>query len=81
MQLPPEVWNEIDDYLQGKSCIRNLRVVNDTMERGVKLFKDYNTLLTKDEEEKQYILHVVEKNRKIVSTETSKKELTNLVLD
>lgn len=79
LQLPAETWGDNDDYLQGKSCIRNLRVVNDTAERGVKLFEDYNTILTKNEEEKQFILQVVEHNRKIVSTETSKKALTNLI--
>ena len=41
-----------------------MRVVNDTAERGVKLFEEYNSLLTNDEEEKQFILQVVEANRK-----------------
>ncbi|KAJ8978213.1 hypothetical protein NQ317_002033 [Molorchus minor] len=50
LQLPPD---------QGK---RNLRMVNDTEERGVKLFEDYNTMLTKNE--KQCLLHVGEQNRK-----------------
>lgn len=80
LQIPPETWGGNGDYLQGKSYIRNLRVVNDTAERGVKLIEDYNSILTKNEEEKQFLLHVVEYNRKIVSTETSKKELANLVL-
>lgn len=80
LQLPPETWGENNDYVQGKTCIKNLRVVNDTAERGVKLFEDYNNILSKNEEEKQFILHVVEQNRKIISTETSKKDLTNIVL-
>ena len=80
LELPTDTWNDNDDYLQGKNCVKKLRVVNDTAERGVKLFEDYNTILTKNEDEKQFLLHVVEENRKIVSTETSKKELTNIVL-
>ncbi|GBP30652.1 hypothetical protein EVAR_76197_1 [Eumeta japonica] len=79
LELPTDTWNDNDDYLQGKNCLKKLRVVNDTAERGVKLFEDYNTILTKNEDEKQFLLHVVEENRKIVSTETSKKELTNIV--
>lgn len=81
LQLPPETWSDNVDYLHGKSCVKNLRVVNDTAERGVKLFEDYNTILTKNEEEKQFLLHIVEQNRKIISTETSKKELTNIVFN
>ncbi|GBP87160.1 hypothetical protein EVAR_62629_1 [Eumeta japonica] len=80
LELPTDTWNDNDDYLQGKNCVKKLRVVNDTAERGVKLFEDYNTILTKNEDKKQFLLHVVEENRKIVSTETSKKELTNIVL-
>ena len=36
-----------------------------TAERGVKLFEEYNSLLTNDEEEKQFILQVVEANRNL----------------
>lgn len=78
MEFP--AWDDNVDYLQGKSCIRNLRVVNDTAERGAKLFKDYNTILTNNEEKKQFLLHVVEQNSKLISTETSKTMLINLVL-
>jgi len=47
-------------------------VVNDTAERAVKLFEEFNTLLTNDEEEKQFLLQVVEANRKVVTTEATK---------
>ena len=50
-----------------------MRIVNDTAECGVKLFEKYNSLLTNDEEEKQFILQVVEANRKAVPTEITKK--------
>ncbi|GBP55007.1 hypothetical protein EVAR_34482_1 [Eumeta japonica] len=63
LELPTDTWNDNDDYLQGKNCVKKLRVVNDTAERGVKLFEDYNTILTKNEDEKQFLLHVVEENR------------------
>jgi len=45
--------------------IRTLRIVDDTAERGVKLVEEYNSLLTNDEEEKQFILQVVEANRNL----------------
>ena len=40
-------------------------VVNDNAERGVALIKSFNTHLTKNEEQLQYILQIVEKHREI----------------
>ncbi|KAK0055102.1 hypothetical protein Bpfe_015393 [Biomphalaria pfeifferi] len=73
--LPPEQWNDNTDYQKGKQRINDLRVVNDTAERGVKLFEDYNRLLTKNEKEKQFILQVVEANRKVIPAQTTKKSV------
>lgn len=47
----------------------------------VKVFADYNTTLTKDEDEKQFFYHVAEQNRKIVSTDTTKKSLLDVVIN
>ena len=58
-----------------------MRVVNDTAERGVKLFEEYNSLLTNDEEEKQFLLQVVEANRKAVPTEITKKSAIVAMLE
>ncbi|CAH0552813.1 unnamed protein product [Brassicogethes aeneus] len=60
-----------DDYLS--LCVVKLRVVNDIAERGVKLFEEHNQLITKNEDEKQDLLQIVEANRKSVPTETTKK--------
>ena len=65
-------WNDIEAYQKGKYRIKKLRVVNDTAVRAVKLFEEFNTLLTNDEEEKQFLLQVVEANRKVVTTEATK---------
>ena len=48
-------------------------VVNDTAERTVILFEDFNQLLTNDEEKKQLLLQVVEAHCKTVPTQTTKK--------
>jgi hypothetical protein len=72
LSSPPSQWDEIEAYQVGMSQMQKLRVVNDTAERGVKLFKEFNTLLTKDEQEKQFLLQVVEANRKTVPTEATK---------
>ena len=51
-------------YLEAESVVKELRVVNDTAERGVALMQEYNSLLTKDEEQTQFIMQVVKENRK-----------------
>ena len=53
--------------------MKKFRVVNDTAERGAKLFDDFNKLITNNEEEKQFLLQVVEANRKTVPTQTTQK--------
>ena len=53
--------------------VSQLRVVNDTAERGMKLFEEFNQLITNNEEEKQLNLQVVEVKRKTVPTQTTKK--------
>ena len=71
--LPPSEWQSTAEYRLGCERSSSLRVVNDTAERGVKLFEEYNHAITKDEEEKQFLLQVVEANRKDVPTEVTKK--------
>ena len=56
-----------------------LRVVNVTAERGVKLFEEFNRIITNDEEEKQYLLRVMEANRKAVPIQTTKKSAIKAV--
>lgn len=73
LNTDPNEWNINQHYIGGKQIVRNLKVVNDIAERGVKLFEDFNKLLTNDEEEKQLLLQVVEANRKWVPTNTTKR--------
>ncbi|KAJ8682405.1 hypothetical protein QAD02_018197 [Eretmocerus hayati] len=53
-----ESWDSNPDYLDGFDVVRNLRVVNDTAERAVKLTQEYINR-TKDEELKQALLLTV----------------------
>ena len=45
-------------------CDPNLPVANDTAERGVSLIQSFILRFTKDEEQRQYLLQVVEQHRK-----------------
>ncbi|KAE9528104.1 hypothetical protein AGLY_012526 [Aphis glycines] len=60
----PEEWENMPDYQLGLSVVRCMQVVNDFAERGVALIQNYNSILTKDENQKQFLLQVVESHRK-----------------
>jgi len=47
-----------------EDIVRELRVVNDTAERGVALMQEFNALLTKDEEQTQFAIQVIKEHRK-----------------
>lgn len=63
LQRHPSTWETDDNYNEARKFLQNLLVVNDTAERGVRFMKDYNRVLTNDEEEKQLILQIVEAYR------------------
>lgn len=73
----PNEWSSNEHYVRGEKIIKNLKVVNDIAERGVKLFEEFNKLLTNDEDEKQLLLQVVEANRKWVPTKTTKQAVVD----
>ncbi|GBM80579.1 hypothetical protein AVEN_126481-1 [Araneus ventricosus] len=50
LNISPDLWDRDDSYLKSQEIFQNLRVVDDTAERGVKLVQDFNGLLTVDEE-------------------------------
>lgn len=65
LNTDPDVWCENSHYLKAKKIVNSFKVVNDTAERGVKLIQDFNSCLTKDEEQRQFLLQVVSECRKI----------------
>lgn len=74
--LPPEYWSTNADYIAGKQIVLNLKVINDTAERGIKLFDEYNKVLTNNEEEKQLVLQIIEANRKSLTKDATKAAIT-----
>ena len=66
LKTPPVEWNKSEEYQEALNFLQNLKVVNDTAERGIKLISDYATSITNDEEEKQFLLQIVENHRKQV---------------
>lgn len=59
----PSKWNDLEDYKRVKKFVNSMQVVNDNVERSVSLIKEYNAHLTKNKEQLQYLLQVVESHR------------------
>lgn len=74
----PADWSENLSFQNALQMVSKLKTVNDTAERGIKLIEDYNSILTTNEEQKQFVLKVVSDYRKIFpdcKKETLKKKL------
>ena len=59
----PLVWNVDESYMYANDIVSSLRVTNDLAERGVALMHTFNEGLVRTEEEKQFVLQVVEQHR------------------
>lgn len=59
LETDPNTWELCNSYKAGAAFCHSLRVVNDVAERAVKLMTEYNDILTNDEQDKQFLLHVV----------------------
>ena len=64
LEQHPSMWDKNEDFQKGLEIVNTFRVTNDTAERGVKLMEEYNMVLTKNEDQKQYVLQVVEDYRR-----------------
>lgn len=59
----PSVWESLTEYREARSKILHLRVINDCAERGVALIQAFCGRITKDEDQLQYLLRVVQNQR------------------
>lgn len=57
LKRDPSEWSEFKEYTDAVEFVTKMSVVNDIAERNVKLFEEYNTDSTKDEEQKQFLMH------------------------
>lgn len=64
----PTEWPDDSTYLQFHEKAAKMKVANDCAERGISLIQQYNQTLTKDENQKQYFLRLVELHRKAYPT-------------
>jgi hypothetical protein len=76
LEKPVQEWKS-DDYVNAKNIVDNIRVVNDSAERGVKLVNDC-IKSAKKEDRFQQILQVVENSRHCLPDQRKRKmEITS----
>jgi hypothetical protein len=63
LQQNPSSWGSSEHYSVNRHKVQQLKVVNDAAERGVSLIQNFNAVITNQEEQKQYLLQVVEDHR------------------
>ena len=64
LEVDPADWPERQDYQLARRRAESLKVVNDFAEWGVALIQSYSAILTKDEEQRQFLLQVIEEHRR-----------------
>lgn len=71
----PTSWNLREDYIYGQQVEGQLCVVNDHAERGVALIEEFNSIITKNEEQMQYLPQVARDRRQRIPLNFTKKNL------
>lgn len=66
MQLGAKYWHLMEDYRKARDFVRNLEVVNDCAERGIKLITDFKDMVH-NEDQLQFLFQVVEDHRQRIS--------------
>jgi len=72
LDSPVTSWSDLPSYCTAKDIISSLTVVNDSAERGVALATTFNSTITKQEEQKQFLFQIVESHRKLCPDATRK---------
>ena len=78
LQLKPKYWELFEDYRTLRDFVKNLQVVNESAERGIKMITDFKDVV-RDEDHLQNVLQVVEEHRQQVNfTHSKKSDLNNV---
>ncbi|KAK7793692.1 hypothetical protein R5R35_008899 [Gryllus longicercus] len=64
LNTDPSLWESNNYYQEARHCLSFVKVVNDTAERAVALVSQFNSSLTRNEEQKQYLFKVVAEHRR-----------------
>ena len=64
LEKNPDIWVEDESFQLGLKRLQGMKPTNDIAERGVKLIEDFNSSITKNEEQKQFLLQQITEHRK-----------------
>ena len=64
LAMDPGEWSDDPFYQDFRRAASTMTVVNDSAERAIALMQQYNASLTKNEEQKQFLLQLVKRHRK-----------------
>lgn len=65
LEVDPALWPSDSNYQYGLKTITELRVVNDAAERAIGLFDAYSSIITQNEDQKQFVIQLVSEYRKL----------------
>ena len=54
----PNIWSNLSEFIEGQKLVSDHKVVNDPVEYSIKLMEEFNHKITKDEDQKQFLLKV-----------------------
>ena len=64
LQVDPSTWATHVDFVTSLEIVQEMKVVNDYAERGVALVQEFSGLLTRNEDQLQFLLQVVAEHRR-----------------
>ena len=76
----PSLWEQDSSFIVAHEKVQILEVVYDLAERGVVLIQAFNPVLTKQADQKQYLLHIVEEYRKQFPSASKSAIIKGLIL-
>ena len=68
LERPVSEWEAHRDYVRYCDFVRAAKVTNDVAERAIGLIQDFANTVTKDEDQLQWLLQLVEAHRRKVSS-------------
>ena len=66
LDQPVTNWRDYEGYIEAEKFVNSLLVVNDAAERVIKLISEYINKLTKDPDERQDLIQVVQYHRSVI---------------
>lgn len=74
LQHHPSTWKSLD-YRRGQNRVTSLKVVSDVAKQGISFIQSFSAVISNQEQQKQYFMQVVEKHRRDLPEQISRRSL------